>query len=225
MKKLMFLTLFLGLTCTVNAVESQDASIDTDLEMRHHSHKHHNKSKHCHRRTGHSGPTGAVFGDVAWAYSLGTGPSGGYPFVDTSLSSNEYFVLENQFPSSDIKFSALTSPNSGTMVTFQNAGLYFVEFAVTGEVDSTAFPMVIGAFQGTFGTVPDTLPKGNLFYAFNQDGQLTEFLVVSADANDTLALGNANSNGTLVLEQITYTPTSGPTSVSTTASISIIRIQ
>jgi hypothetical protein len=255
MKKIMFLAIYLSLNCIITQIGSQELPYNIpDIEMRHRhrssssrsdSHKDHFRTCPTGATgaigpTGDTGPTGATgVADFAWAFSLESGPSGGYPFVDTT-SSNDFISLENQHPSSDIQFINLStiSSSSGTMVQFLNAGTYFVEFSIAASTTNGGTNIgqnyyLLGVFQGTGGNPPNTLPNDNLFIALTRkfDGAytLTNFLVIDVDADDTLALGNAGTflgpTFNLFLQQAAYTPSNGSATLSTTAGISIIRLK
>jgi hypothetical protein len=235
MKKLMFFAMYLGSTSLIHPLASQELPSDLqNMEMRHHRH-HSCSDRHPISPTGATGPqgptgqagaTGSI--DVAWAYSQFPFS---YPFVDISAPSNLFFIFEQQFPSSDIIFTALPLPNLGTMVTFLNTGSYLVEFSVAGELlPAFAFNYyLVGVFQGTSGATPNTLSNGNLFESLveidQSAGNLTNFLIIDANANDTIALGNATAVGTqLFLQQGVYSNFRTVTT-STTAEIKIIRLQ
>lgn len=215
MKKMMFLSIYLGLSSIIYPVFSEESSTDLSIEIRN---NHHRRS--------------------AWAYSLSTGPTSGYSPVDIDSSSNEFIELEIQHPSSDIVFTDLADSNSGTMVIFRRGGTYFVQFSVAAETNPPAiiYPApnyLIGVYRGKNGNVPNTLPEGNLFIGLGDDvfGNTTlgGFLTVFADAGDTIALGNATrgmTGGTnLFLQQGTSISSSGHSTTSTTAAINIIKLE
>lgn len=167
---------------------------------------------------------------------------------------NQFIEFPNQFPSTDIVFKELTGANSGTLIMFQTAGTYLIQVSVSAacfdpEFDNVNQPLflspdwLLGAFKGSSKGVPNSLPIGNLFLAisnpFNDEefGQpsgatLTAFFTFQANAFDTLAFGNATNSVVgpsvptfLLLQQLTYTPPSGPPStVSNTATVSIIKL-
>lgn len=225
----------------LNAAETAEGPTAVCVNEDNHPHNSLNDSydvrRKCHPSHKHRGPTGpAGTSDVAWAYSLSTGPVNGYPFVDISISPKHFIELENQNSSADIVFDNLTAPNSGTRATFLNPGTYLIQFSLAGLLTTShSFPYpvteyFVGVFKGTAGGVPNSLPNGNLFDALADDvftaATLTNFLIYVANAGDTLALGNASFPlSFLFLQQATYTPASGPTTASTTAGISIIRLK
>jgi hypothetical protein len=199
-----------------NAIDSSQKSEDTNMSILVRRPQHHKRDSR---------------GDTAWAYSLSVGPTNGYPVVNLSSSTNAFIELENQFPLfPDVTFSEAHAPSSGTIVTFNTPGEYYIEFSITASVDNTTVPATIGIFQGSHGAVPNTLPNGNLFWAGDDfNSQFSSFVILNVNEGDTIALGNAAQTQNpsppqnLVLDQTSYT-SGGNTTVSTTAEISIRKI-